>query len=179
MRKRNTLFRRAKQSGNHQDHVKYCQARNKVVSQLRSAKAAYFRKLNPANPKQFWKAVKYLNEGSSSIPVLTHNNRTFNSDEDKANILNSFFSSCFNDSLPPLSLLECNGPAPQCDSNILCSEKEVVSMLQLLSTAKASGQDGISAHMLKATAVEIAPAITKLFNLSIQQGLASHSLEEL
>ena len=43
-------------------------------------------------------------------------------------------------------------------------------MLQSLSTAKASGQDGISARMLKATAVEIAPAITKLFNLSIQLG---------
>ena len=42
MCKRNTLFRRAKQSGNHQDHVKYCQARNKLVSELRSAIAAYF-----------------------------------------------------------------------------------------------------------------------------------------
>ena len=112
------------------------------MSQLRSAKAAYFRKLNPANPRQFWKAVKYHNKGSSSIPVLTHNNQTFNSDEDKANILNSFFLSCFKDSLPPLPLLECNGPAPQCDSKILCSEEEVVRMLQPLSTAKASGHAG-------------------------------------
>ena len=123
MRRRNNLFKRAKRSGNHQDYVKYCQARNKVVSQLRSAKAAYFRKLNSANPKQFWKSVKYLNKASSSIPVLTHNNRTFTSNEDKANILNSFFSSCFNDSLPPLPLQECSGPASHCNPNILCSEE--------------------------------------------------------
>ena len=84
MRRRNTLFKRAKCSDNHGDYVKYCQARNKVVSHLRSAKAAYFRKLNPANPRQFWKAVKHLNKGSSSIPVLTHNDQTFNCDVDKA-----------------------------------------------------------------------------------------------
>ncbi len=170
MRRRNTLFKRAKQSGNHQDYVKYCRARNTVVSQLRNAKAAYFHKINPANPKQFWKAVKHLNKGSSSIPVLTHNNRTFESDEDKANVLNSFFASCFNDSLPPLPLLESNSPASQCNPDILCTEEEVVEMLQSLNIAKASGQDGISARMLKATAAEIAPSITKLFNLSIQSG---------
>ena len=43
-------------------------------------------------------------------------------------------------------------------------------MLQSLNVAKASGQDGISARMLKATAVEIAPSIAKLFNVSIQSG---------
>ena len=69
MRRRNTLFKRAKQSGNHHDYVKYCRSRNKVVSQLRCAKDKYFHKLNAANPRQFWKAVKYLNKGSSSIPV--------------------------------------------------------------------------------------------------------------
>ena len=43
-------------------------------------------------------------------------------------------------------------------------------MLPSLKTAKASGKDGISAHMLKYTADAIAPSITKLFNLSIQLG---------
>ena len=126
-------------------------------------------KLNPANPRQFWKAV-YFNKGSSSISVLTHNNRTYDSDEDKANGLNSFFSSCFNDSLPPLPLLESNSPASECNSNILCTEEEVVVLLQSLNIDKASGQDGISACMLKKTAAVIVPSITKLFILSIQLG---------
>ena len=36
--------------------------------------------------------------------------------------------------------------------------------------SKASGQDGISARMLKNTAHSIAPSITKLFNLSLSTG---------
>ncbi len=68
-----------------------CTKCHKVVRELRSAKLAYFRKLNPSNTKQFWKAVKYLNKGSSSVPVLTHNNVTHDSDEATANVLNSFF----------------------------------------------------------------------------------------
>jgi hypothetical protein len=64
--------------------------RNKVTSELRAAKRSYFQKLNPKNPKEFWKSIKFLNKKQSSIPTLT--------DEDgnealtgshKAEILNS------------------------------------------------------------------------------------------
>ena len=108
MRQRNTLFKRAKRSGTHQDYARFRQARNKLVGELRTAKSAYFHKLNPSNPRQFWKAVKHLNKSSSSIPVLTHNDVTHDSDEAKANVLNSFFSSCFNNSVPALHPLDCN-----------------------------------------------------------------------
>ena len=43
-------------------------------------------------------------------------------------------------------------------------------MLQSLNIVKASGQDGISARMLRATTIKIALSITKPFNLSIQLG---------
>ncbi len=168
MRRRNALFKRAKRSGFQQDYARFCQARNKVVSELRSAKHAYFRKLNPSNTKQFWKTVKYLNKGSSSVPVLTHNNVTHDSDEAKANVLNSFFSSCFNNSGPPLHPLDSNLFESYHTPDILCTEEEVLYILQSLNTAKASGQNGISARMLKCTAGAIAPSVTKLFNLSIQ-----------
>ena len=42
--------------------------------------------------------------------------------------------------------------------------------LHNLEVKKASGMDGISAHMLKATAHSIAPGITQLFNISIRLG---------
>ena len=87
MRRRNTLFKRAKRSGTHQDYARFRQARNKVVGELRTAKSAYFHKLNPSNPRQFWKAVKHLNKRSSSIPVLTHNDVMHDSDEAKAELI--------------------------------------------------------------------------------------------
>ena len=139
-------------------------SRNRVVSELRFAKTAYFHKLNPSNSKQFWKAVKQLNKCSSSIPVLTHNNDTHDSDEAKANLLNLFFSSCFNDWVPPLHSLDCNLSALHHTPDILCTEKWVLDMLQSLSIAKACGHDGISVRMLKPTASAIAPSIIFLYN---------------
>ena len=36
------------------------------------AKASYFHKLNPSNPKQIWKAVKFLNKKSMNVPTPSH-----------------------------------------------------------------------------------------------------------
>ena len=51
---------------------------------------------------------------------------------------------------------------------LLCTESGVYDLVASLDVSKASGQDGISARMLKATACSIAPSLTKLFNLSLQ-----------
>jgi len=53
---------------------------------------------------------------------------------------------------------------------LLCTEEEVLFLLTSLDVTKASGPDGISAHVLKATAAAITPVVTKLFNLSISTG---------
>jgi len=93
MKKRNQLYKKAKQTG---DFSRYKLARNRAVSNLRREKKAYFGNLNPKNPKKFWKAVKYLNKNQCSIPTLSHNDTTVQTDIGKANLLNSFFSSCYN-----------------------------------------------------------------------------------
>ena len=46
-------------------------------------------------------------------------------------------------------------------------------LLLKLNVSKASGQDGISAMMLKHTASSIAPSLTKIFNLSVLIGTFS------
>ena len=171
MRRRNTLFRRAKKSGNPLHFAKFKHARNKVVSDMHCAKAEYFRKLNPSNSKQFWKSLKYLNKQSSSIPTLNHNGSEYCTDPEKANVLNSYFNKCFNHTVPPISPLPSNDEAVYtCPPDILCTVEEVQHMLQKLDTGKANGPDAISARMLKHTASAIAPSVTELFNLSIRTG---------
>ena len=169
MRRRNHLYKRAKKSGN---HVKYKRVRNKVISQLRKAKATFFRNLNPRNPKKFWKAVKYLNKHHSAIPTLSHGDTVAQSGADKAEMLNSFFVSCFNSSQPPLTHADSNTLKPDhaCPENILCKEQQVLGLLRAVDTSKANGPDEISARMLKHTARSIAPSVTKLFNLSLCSG---------
>ena len=146
-------------------------ARNRVTSLLRKAKRQYFHRIKPSEPKKFWKFVKALSKNRSSIPALKFNDILYESDEQKAAVLNSFFSSCFNLSHPPLdpSFPEDHLSVPNCEA-LYCTTEEVMHMLEHLDCSKACGPDQISARMLKVTASSIAPSITKLFNISIRTG---------
>ena len=63
----------------------------------------FFKGLNPSNPKTYWKLTKYLTKQSTSIPVLKDDDgNTIQDDTEKAELLNDFFSKCFNRSLSPL-----------------------------------------------------------------------------
>ena len=101
MRKRNYLYRKTKKSGN---FCKYKKARNKTTAMLRASKKRYFEKLNPKKPKEFWRAMKYLKKKGATIPSLTDStSQTATSGAQKADMLNNFFSQCFNHAFPPLS----------------------------------------------------------------------------
>ena len=142
-------------------------ARNRVTSLLRKAKRQYFHRIKSSEPKKFWKFVKALSKNRSSIPAL---DILYESDKQKAAVLNSFFS-CFNLSHPPLdpSFPEDHLSVPNCEA-LYCMTEEVLHMLEHLDCSKACGPDLISARMLKVTASSIAPSITKLFNISIRTG---------
>ena len=165
MQKRDRLFKRFGY------HAKYKAARNRVTNLLRRAKRQYFHQLNPNDPKSFWKYVKFANNSEPSIPVLQCDGFEYVTDQEKAQKLNSYFSSCFNTSHPPLlptgvAFLE----DQQLFVDLYCTVEEVEHALQCLVSSKASGPDKISARMLKHTASSIAPSITELFNCSIRSG---------
>ena len=65
IKKRNHLYMQGKLSG---DLSKYRLKRNKVTSELCLARWNFFQKINP---KEFWRAMKYLNKRQSNIPTLT------------------------------------------------------------------------------------------------------------
>ena len=109
-----------------------------------------------------------------TIPTLLQGDQTATSDVEKAELLNAFFSTCFNRSHPPLNELPFDPSAtsdndPSLDE-IYCTVPEVEQLLCGLEVSKACGPDKISAQMLKHTALSIAPSVTKLFNLSIRVG---------
>ena len=88
----------------------------------------------------------------SSIPTLVSNNQKYESDEEKAQVLNDQFSTNFNCSLPPLNPL--NFSVPQsllCPNELLCTEMEVFNLISSIDMTKSIGPDGTSARMLKAT----------------------------
>ena len=149
---------------------KYRKLRNRVLTQLRASKATYFKQINPRDAKQFWKAVKYLNKSKTSIPALSRDDTTAHSDEEKAAMISEYFSTCFNSDVPPLSPTAGDPPERVLPEDYLCTIDEVFHLLVSLDTSKSSGPDGISARMLKMTAISIAPSVTNLFNLSLRLG---------
>ena len=172
IRKRNHLFKRAKHTNNYATHQKYKKMRNNVTTLLRNAKKTYMHGLDPYDKKKFWKTVKHLTKNSSSLPVLSQNGTVASSNIEKADMLNSFFGECLNHSLPPLDFSDMDEleNMEECSEDLLCSVEEVQWFLETLDTTKANGPDGISAWMLKETALSITPSVTKLLNLSIQSG---------
>ena len=112
-----------------------------------------------------------MNKNPCSVPTLSHSNVSDSCGRDKVDLLNSFFSSCFNTIHPPLLPTDLNFVQPdECPNDLLCTVDEVEQLLSNLDKSKASGPDGVSATMLRNTASSIAPIVTKIFNLSIQSG---------
>ena len=174
IRKRKKLFQTFKRTGNLQDHVKYKTQRNTVVSLLRQSKETFFCNLNSASAKEFWKAVKHLNENkNTTIPTLSDGQSSVSSNIGKAELLNNYFYSCFNRKCPPLSST-CSSTNhsltldPQkFPKELLCPEETIVDFLMKLDVTISTGVDDISARMLKYCAYSIAPSLTKFFNLSL------------
>ena len=85
------MFLRAKRSKNSTHFAKYMKIRNEVTMMLPAAKL--FNTLTSANSKQFWKTVKLVNKRQESIPTFSHDNGDAVTDEEKSNMLNSYFLS--------------------------------------------------------------------------------------
>ena len=69
MRKRNSLYRQAKVSGNFAEYKRH---RNRLVTQLRLAKKSYFLKINADSTKSFWRACRSLyKQSGAGVPVLS------------------------------------------------------------------------------------------------------------
>ncbi len=111
MLQRDRLFRRAKRSGCVRTWNKYKQFRNLVIQRLKRAKQNFFQGLNNTNPKKFWSLIRSTNS-VSSVPTLMHNGMSATTDLEKTEMLNQFFESTFNHSIPPLSVSLPTGNLP-------------------------------------------------------------------
>ena len=93
IRKRNSLLNKYKRSGNQAILSLYKLTRNRVISELRKAKRAFFKHLQTADDKTFWKLYKTITRRESSIPALqVPNFGLVCNDMERANILNNQIS---------------------------------------------------------------------------------------
>ena len=97
--------------------------------------------------------MKLLKKNQVTIPSLQHDNIEVKSDKEKTDMLSNFFSRCWNDMDPPLSNSVATDMLYSVFPNnvtydledLLCTEEEVLHLLQGLNVEKANG----SSRMLK------------------------------
>lgn len=119
------------------------------------------------NPKKFWSFIKNKKCDNNGVAPLLSNGVTHIDNRVKANILNKQFSSVFStpDAIP--FVLE-PSKFPSVGS-IDIDVNGVSKLLHKLKPGKASGSDDIQSRFLKETADELAPALTIIFQASINQ----------
>ena len=178
MRKRKRYFDKYKRTNNSADFERYKQIRNLVTSEVRKSrqlqtdKLANDLKTTPTGQKNWWKTLKGFIKPSqnSSIPPLQLNVQVFSDDQDKADILNTFFTAqtILDDSGASLPSVNPRGDFSLNSISLL--PYEVESTFKSLKVGKASGPDQINNRILKELAHPLSFPLCDLFNYSLSCG---------
>lgn len=180
MYKRDYHKRKAtKPSGTQEDWSEYRKIRNLLNKNIKSRKEEYYRntiKANSDNPKDMWKTLKELisvKTKSSNISQLKMGDTIISDPQRIAEEMNSYFVQIgphLSDKIPKSSTSSSHYfEEKNCKFSFTkISERKVYDLLSSLSTAKATGLDGISSKILKIAAPVITSTLTFLFNKSIE-----------
>ena len=179
IRKRRRVYNKFKKTNNVYFWNQFKVIRNNVIDLIRKSKQNYFDKLKNIfsnenlNSKLFWKTSKQLlglGKTSKNMPTLSLNDEYAETDYQKANMLNNYFSSQSvvndnNKSLPPpktvlhgrLDILE-------------ISPQYVKDVFDGLDVNKSCGPDFMSPRLLKEGSAILAEPYSKIFTSSLHLG---------
>ena len=188
IRKRNRLFKAAKESQQQHDWRRWRVQRNQVTNLNRNTRDEHFKmKLqnllqNKHNPHKYHTILKSLmgfSKNSVIPPLVSKTGTILNNDTDKAEMLNEHFVAQTQLEIDPSRLPPTyEGPPTPILDNIRTTDREVLSLLNLLDANKASGPDMISTKLLKLTALLISEPLAKLFNKSLTAGIYPEAWKE-
>ncbi|MCG7882866.1 MAG: hypothetical protein JAY96_14895 [Candidatus Thiodiazotropha endolucinida] len=184
VRIRDKLRKKSNNSGSVNDWNKFKHMRNKVNNLKKHAKENFYNSLEISlsdfqnnDKKKFWQVIRHFvknNSNSGNIPPLLNSLQDQNvycfTDSEKAECLNSYFSSICdlddnNARLPVFQPITNNSL-----SNIVCTPDEIAELILILNPNKATGPDAISNRMLKAVAREVSIPLSIIFNRSFREG---------
>jgi hypothetical protein len=177
-RTKDRLHNIAKSSKSTTDWENFRTARNLYTKSLCECEQEYKEKLADSlktckllNPKHWWHITKqFMGKVKDCIlPPMIKDGKTYFGDKEKANGFNEAFLSFSKLNITDADLPDVDFKTDKRLDNIPVTEQDVTSMLKSLDTSKATGPDGISAKMLKETAVATTPSLTRLIKLSLEE----------
>ena len=178
MRKRKRLYDKFRKSNSPGDFEKYKHIRNKVTDEIRKSKKLEIQKLTEklqntsGGPKDWWKTLKtFIKPGqNSAIPPLVLNGNIYSNQEEKADILNQYFTDQTTLDESNASLPSDNHVPPNTLEFLHIMSYEVESVLKSLQIGKAAGPDSIDNRLLKELAQPLSSPLADLFNYSLSSG---------
>lgn len=158
-----------------ENYNEYAKLRNQVKwesRKLTKSKEVEIAKEAKLNPKKFFHYVSSKTKPREGVSTLLKDDGTLaQQDKDKADVLNTFFSSVFtveNDGEMPS--FTCNGN-PDPITHVSVSVEAMSKALKNLNASKSPGPDGLHPRILKELHNELAEPFTYLFNKSLMAGI--------
>ena len=176
VKKKYQAWKRFTFSHSYTDYENYCKIRNSVTKAVKFAKKKYQKGLAASiktSPKSFWSHYKEETKSKSTIGDLRDKDADLKTeDQEKANILNDFFSSVFtvegNSELPDF---EQKVKDEDCINQIEINAVKVLKQLKSLNVSKYCGPDNCHPFFLKECAEEIYLPLTDIFHKSLSSGV--------
>ena len=180
IRRRRRSYIKACKTNNPNHWNTYKSIRNKTNTLVRKAKHTHNTKmadtlkhhLSQHKSTDYWKLLKGFikpTSSSSSIPTLYHNDNSYESNKEKADILNTFFQAqtLLDDTNKNIPNFDISNNIPKLN-NINIETKEVTDALNILKSGKATGPDTINNIVLKELSKELSKPLCDLFNYSLR-----------
>ena len=174
VREKHRLFRQWQKTRSPEDEAAYKKANNKARKECRNDDKRAEKKVaenSKENHNVFWKFVNSKLKTRNGIADLKKDDGSkTTTDEEKAELLNSFFESVFTAEDP--------GPLPDFEEyeygttleDIVIEETKVEKLLSELNTNKAAGPDGIPPSILSQASKELAKPLALLFRRTLDEG---------
>ena len=190
IRKRDRLFKLAKEAQSDQNWARWRYQRNAVTTMNRRLKDEYIQgqvqkllmhKHNPYKYHQTLKTITGRRRDDIIPPLLGPNGEVVTDDLDKATLLIDYFAAQSTLRVPDNHELPSettnNPPVPSLE-HITTTEHEVLRILNSLDINKSTGPDGLPTKFLKLTALLIAKPLSQLFNKSLSHGIYPQQFKE-
>ena len=174
MRQKQRAHWRAKKTRKERHWKRYKDLQRSAQKASRQTEKTYLQKVVSEdldkNPRRFWTYIKSRKQENEGVSSLIDQDGFLQSDsQKKADILNSQFQSVY--TREDTSNLPDKGPSPHPTmENITVKIPGVIKLLKNLNPYKAAGPDTIPTFILKTAAEELAPALTKIFQKSLNSG---------
>ena len=174
-RRKKRSFVRARRSQKQRDFEKYLTLKKQSRTACKKAYNTYLTDIvspdSKCNPKRFWGFINSKRcEHTGVAPLKSGDGITFSDGQNKAEILNTQFTSVFNKNENQSNIKD-KGISPHAImDNITVSPAGVFKLLSSLKVHKATGPDDLPARLLKELALELTPIFTIFYQASLDQG---------